>query len=105
MDFEQYWQLIGGDVNFSDRKQAAEKAWNLCAPEKRNAILDWLQKHGRYPGRNPYFFILDFQMRRRVTLSYNDYYKRYGTTEPCDGWQMVTPKNPGDPPLHYVKNA
>lgn len=63
MDFETYWKLIGGAVNFSDRKEATETVWN-AHPEKHNAIIQWLQKHGRYTGRNPYFFILDWQTKR-----------------------------------------
>ena len=101
MDFEQYWTLIGGDVNYSDRKSAAEKAWNLCSPEKQNAIIAWLQKHGRYTGRNPYFFILDFQAKRQQTLSFSDYYNRYGTTDETDGWHMA---NPTGNKVIYVKN-
>ena len=101
MDFEQYWTLIGGDTNYSDRKSAAEKAWNLCSPEKQNAIIAWLQKHGRYTGRNPYFFILDFQAKRQQTLSFSDYYNRYGTTDETDGWHMA---NPTGNKVIYVKN-
>ena len=101
MDFETYWTLIGGDVNFSDRKTAAEKIWSLCAPEKRQAIIEWLQRHGRYPGRNPYFFILDFQVKRRQTLTFAQYYGRYGTTEERDGWKMA---NPTGNKVIYVKN-
>ena len=101
MDFEQYWRLIGGDVNFSDRKTAAEQAWSLCAPEKQQAILEWLQKHGRYPGRNPYFFILDFQVKRRKVMSFSDYYAKYGTTEEVDGWQQA---NPTGNKVIYIKN-
>ena len=73
MDFEHYWTLIGGDVNFADRKMAAQRAWSLCAPDKQQAIIAWLQTHGRYPGRNPYFFILDFQTKRRETLTFAQY--------------------------------
>ena len=87
MDFEQYWTLIGGAVNYADRKAAAEKAWALCSPEKKQAIIQWLQAHGRYPGRNPYFFILDFQAKRQQTLSYADYFARFGTTEEQGGWR------------------
>jgi len=91
MDFEQYWTLIGGDTHFADRKEAAHRAW-LANPDKQQHIIKWLQTHGRYPGRNPYFFILDFQIKNMVkTLSYADYYARYGTTEPRDGWQMANP--------------
>ena len=88
MDFEQYWQLIGGDVHFSDRKAATETLW-AQHPDKHNAIIEWLQQHGRYPGRNPYFFILDFQVnkKRRQVMSFTDYYAKYGTTEETDGWK------------------
>ena len=85
MDFEQYWQLIGGDIHFSDRKTAAADLW-AQHPEKHEAIIDWLKTHGRYPGRNPYFFIQDFQLRRRKILTYNDYVNRYHTDAELDGW-------------------
>ena len=101
MDFNNYWTLIGGDTNFADRKTATEKAWSLCSPEKQQAIILWLQTHGRYPGRNPYFFILDFQVKRQQTLSFADYYARYGTTEEVDGWKRA---NPTGNKVIYVKN-
>ena len=104
MDFEQYWTLIGGDVNFADRKKAAETAWN-ANPEKQAPIIKWLQRHGHYYGRNPYFFILDFQTNRSTqpqTLSFRDYYSRYGTTEERDGWKM---ENPTGNQVIYVKNS
>ena len=85
MDFETYWTLIGGDEHFANRKEAARQAW-LEHPEKHFSIITWLRAHGKYPNRNPYFFILDFQSKRRQTLSYADYYARFGTTEEHDGW-------------------
>ena len=102
MDFEQYWTLIGGNVNYADRKTAAQRAWSLCAPEKKQAIITWLQTHGRYPGRNPYFFILDFQNKRRQILSFNDYYARFGTTEEQGGWERKF--LPEQQKTIYVKN-
>ena len=100
MDFEQYWTLIGGDIHFANRKEAAKTAWD-AHPEKHQAIISWLQTHGRYPSRNPYFFILDFQAKhRQQVLSFNDYYTRYGTTEERDGWRM---ENPTGNQVIYVK--
>ena len=64
MDFEIYWQLIGGDVNFLNRKEAARTLW-AQHPEKHDSIIAWLRKHGAYRGRNPYFFILDWQSKRQ----------------------------------------
>ena len=100
MDFNTYWTLIGGDTNFADRKAAAEKAWYLGSQEKQQAIIHWLQTHGRYPGRNPYFFILDFQTKRTQTLTFNEYYAKFGTTEERDGWKMA---NPTGQKVIYVK--
>lgn len=101
MDFEQYWQLIGGNVNFSDRKAATEKVW-AQHPDKHNAIKEWLERHGRYPQRNPYFFILDFQLnkKRRQVLTMSEYYTKYGTTVEQDGWRQ---ENPTGQQVLYVK--
>lgn len=100
MDFETYWRLIGGDIQFSDRKAASEQVWNQH-PEKQAAIIEWLQNHGRYPGRNPYFFIIDFQTKRRQKLTFTEYYAKYGTTAEQDGWKM---ENPTGQQVIYIKN-
>ena len=63
MDFETYWKLIDGDANFADRKTSSEEAWN-AHPEKHEAIIQWLQKRGAYKKRNPYFFILDWEVKQ-----------------------------------------
>ena len=101
MDFELYWQLIGGDVNFSDRKAATATLW-AQHPDKHEGIISWLQRRGRYPRRNPYFFILDWQTKRsrREILTFNQYYERFGTTEEQDGWKM---ENPTGNKVIYVK--
>lgn len=90
-------------MNYSDRKAATETLW-AQHPDKHEAIIEWLQQHGRYPRRNPYFFILDFQVnkKRRQVMSFNDYYARYCTTEPMDGWKQA---NPTGQKVIYVKNS
>ena len=60
-DFNTYWNLIRPDAVFQNRREAAEQEW-LKHPEKHKAIIRWLRKHGAYSGRNPYFFIQDFQV-------------------------------------------
>lgn len=104
MDFEIYWTLIGGDIHFANRKTSARQAWE-AHPEKHFAIITWLRAHGKYPDRNPYFFILDFQAKKRQEMSFQQYYKQFGTTEERDGWKMIKPLKPGDPPVHYVKST
>ncbi len=52
----------------------------------------WLRNAlGAYVLRNPYFFILDFQVKRRETLTFAQYYAKYGTTAETDGWKMENP--------------
>lgn len=99
MDFNIYWSLIGGDIHFADRRTAAKQAWE-AHPEKHFAIITWLRAHGKYPNRNPYFFILDFQNKRTQTLTFQQYYAKYGTTEERDGWKM---ENPTGQKVIYVK--
>ena len=66
LDFESYWiGITGGDDQFADRKQAAENEWNNH-PEKHLPIMRWIQKHGAYHGRNPFFFIQDFKIRHTI---------------------------------------
>ena len=101
MDFNIYWTLIGGDIHFANRRDAAKQAWD-AHPEKHFAIITWLRAHGKYPNRNPYFFILDFQNKRTQTLTFQQYYARYGTTEERDGWKM---ENPTGQKVIYVKQA
>ena len=104
-DFQTYWDLIKPDATFTNRRAAAEQAWDNH-PEKHKAIIRWLKQHGAYPARNPFFFIQDFQIKKarqeRPQLSYNDYYRRYGTTEECDGWQRIF--LPEEQRTIYVRN-
>ena len=61
-DFESYWTTINAGTEFEDRKNAAREEW-MKHPEKQEPIMRWLNKHGAYPGRNPFFFIQDFKIR------------------------------------------
>ena len=90
MDFNQFLTLFQPDKEFTNRLGAAQRLWDQCSPSKQQAIIAWLETHGAYKGRNPYFFILDFKPQQ-MQMSYKDYYAKYGTTEPRDGWQMANP--------------
>jgi len=102
-DFETYWALFKPDEHFENRMDATRIEWDACAPDKQQAIIAWLRKHGAYRGRNPYFFIQDFRVRqpKQQVLSYAAYYAKYGTTLERDGWKM---ENPTGQEVIYVKN-
>jgi len=101
MDFTRFWTLFQPDKEYESRRVAAEREWDKCSPNKQQAIIAWLETHGRYKGRNPYFFIQDFKPRQ-LTMSFADYYAKYDTTEERDGWtkQFL----PDQQKTIYVKN-
>ena len=88
MDFNRFLTLFQPDKEFTNRLGAAQRLWDQCSPAKQNAIITWLETHGRYKGRNPYFFILDFKPQQE-TLTLAEYYERFGTTEEQGGWRRV----------------
>lgn len=65
LGFDKYWQGMSPSVEFQDRHAAAQRLWHTTPDDKKQAILDWIKAHGPYPGRNPYFFILDFTIKRK----------------------------------------
>ena len=90
MDFNTFLSLFQPDKEFTNRLGAAQRLWEQCSPHKQQAIIAWLETHGKYPGRNPYFFILDFKPQQ-MQMSYREYYAKFGTTEEQGGWHMANP--------------
>jgi len=63
MDFNKFLTLFQPDKTFASRLGAAQRLWEQCSSVKQEAIIAWLETHGSYKKRNPYFFILDFEPR------------------------------------------
>ena len=107
-DFETYWTKIGGDINFANRKAATEIEW-AKHPDKHRPIILWLVEHGKYPQRNPFFFLQDFKVRQPkghptnyrgraipaglqvFSAAYNGVYGMY-TQEDIDTYHLDLPK-------------
>ena len=49
MDFEQYWTLIGGDVNFAARKQVAAK--HGISTKRLHYIFVWFYRESKKRGK------------------------------------------------------
>ena len=82
--------------------------WQLLSPKAEyvNNIFDLISdklSKGKFVDYNPLFAIKNHivQKHSRQTLSFNDYYAKYGTTEERDGWKMT---NPTGNQVIYVKN-
>ena len=116
--FIELWQLLHLSETFDTRGryESCLAKWCRWDENKRAQISQHiaakLQK-GEFVNPNPCFALDDAAQwyetaqaksaaqNRTQTLSFNDYYNRYGTTEPRDGWQMA---NPTGNQVIYIKN-
>ena len=93
--FDYLWQLIGNRGCVADfYKSEAARVWSGYTLEQQReiyrAIRDKLNA-GNFVHYNPVKAIRENvpKERRQQQLSYNDYYRTYGTTEEVDGWRRV----------------
>ena len=101
-NFELFWDLFDPDPEFNNRHRACRELWDKKACEQQQAIIEFLKSGKPRSSRNPYYFLADFRVRRAQTMSYNDYYAKFGTTEERDGWKMA---NPTGQKVIYVKQG
>ena len=96
MDFHQIWDLLSPQGEFKRRENACRRLWQGYGEALQLAIFEALSKakaHGESIKPNPYFAIEDAalalqnQAPRQQTMSFDDYYKKFGTTEDTDGWK------------------
>ena len=102
--FEEIWQLLSPKAEYANRRRACYTLWKALSEEEKDklydAISDKLSK-GKFVDYNPLFALKNNgQQTYRQTMSFNDYYARYGTTEERDGWRM---ENPTGNKVIYVK--
>ena len=106
--FEEIWMLLNPQGEFKRRRGARERLWPGYDAARQESIYKKIAgklQRGEFVNQNPYFAIEDNAMEpmpRRETLSFNDYYNRYGTTEERDGWKM---ENPTGNQVIYVRHG
>lgn len=97
ISFEEIWALLTPQGEFKRRREACERLWHgydAARQEKIYSILAAKLQRGEFVNENPYFAIEDNSREVKVqkqTMSFNDYYAKYGTTEERDGWKMENP--------------
>jgi hypothetical protein len=88
--FHFIWILLSPQPRYYNRKRACYELWVKLSLDKQRAIYDRIKAKkdaGRYVNYNPYFAISDEINFEPEQLSYNEYYKRFGTTEEVQGWK------------------
>lgn len=89
-NFDTFWNAFDAQGEFCRRHNACYDLWCKQSASRQRAIIDELYNHlaaGTKPKqRNPYFYLKDFHAPCTLQMSFDDYYKKYGTTADTDGW-------------------
>ena len=103
--FEDLLALLQPKEEYDQLKGKCRELWNSFSPEMQESVFSRIEekkKRKEFVDYNPLLAIRNNCLSTaKQTLSYADYYARYGTTEPQDGWHM---ENPTGQKVIYVKN-
>lgn len=100
MDFSEIWRLLAPQGEYKRRRQKCEQLWQsypASLQERIYANVAAKKRQGIYIKPNPYFVIEDEALIQSAAtpsveiLSFDQYYRRYGTTQPQNGWRMENP--------------
>ena len=100
--FDYLWRLLDSHGVIESRKGEAAELWDTFNIHQQRHIYRKIRdkiRAGKYVDYNPVKAIRD-NRPKLLRLSFDDYYKHYGTSTPMDGWQMV---NPTGQKVIYVK--
>ena len=93
IDFNLIWQLLAPLPRYYSRQRKCFETWNGLKDEEQKAVYERINKlktRKKFVNNNPYYAIMDnLSPEEPKEMSFNDYYKKYGTTEEVDGWTRV----------------
>ena len=88
--FEDLLALLQPKSDYDQLRGKCRQLWNSFSPEKRECIyrrIEEKKNRKEFVDYNPLFAIeKNSAPPRRQILSFDDYYKRYNTTDEVDGW-------------------
>ena len=106
--FFDVWAFLEPKTEYANLFGHCKQLWDSWSTEKQEQVLLKIEKkkaEHKFVDYNPLLALRNNaaeQPKRRLTMSFNDYYAKYGTTEERDGWKMV---NPTGNKVIYVKNV
>ena len=94
--FVHIWALLSPKIEYTNLINSCKTFWDsLPLATQRHIYLTIRKKKSEkiFVDYNPMLAIRHNMPRApaRQVLSFKDYYERYGTTEPQDGWRMENP--------------
>ena len=91
--FNDIWTLLHPKSDYDQLRGICRNLWNSFSLELRQSIYDRIEekkKRKEFVDYNPLWAIRKNNVPNRMqTLSFNDYYAHYGTTEEQNGWRRV----------------
>ena len=92
--FDFLWQMLNEHGVIERYKGDCLDLWNTFSLEQQRLIYRSIRdkiRAGKFVNYHPVKAVRDNiptpPMKKLQTLSFNDYYARYGTTEETDGWE------------------
>jgi len=105
-DFQQLWLLFRSHGSSNTRRDECEKLWDTYSPSLQQLLFDTIRRKldlHRFVHYDPLRAMKENALAlQSQTLSFNDYYRRYNTSEERDGWHMT---NPTGNKVIYVRTA
>ena len=95
--FDFLWQLVANHGGVAEHYKAElARVWAEYSLEEQRHIYRSIRdklRADKFVNYNPVRAVQENAPRAKPpqTLSFNDYYTRYGTTEERDGWKMANP--------------
>ena len=103
--FDEFWALHAPMPEYEHLYWYCKKIWESLPAEKQEIIMRNIRRkktNNLFVDYNPYYAIQkNGNQPRKQVMSFDAYYARFHTTEPCDGWHM---ENPTGNKVIYVKN-
>ena len=104
--FNEIWTLLAPKIEYEQLKGKCRILWESFSSDKQDYVYSRIEekkKRKEFVDYNPKFAIeKNSSSPRQQTMSFNDYYTTFGTTEERDGWKMV---NPTGNKVIYVKGG
>ena len=103
--FVYIWALLEPKLEYTNLMMKCKDLWDSFPLDKQRRIYRTIRNkklEKKFVDYNPLLAIRNnIPLVRRMTMSFNDYYNKYGTTEETDGWHM---ENPTGNKVIFVKN-
>ena len=105
MEFDNIWALLVENGASAKKEEGTRRYWDTLSPQQQQTAFTTISAklaEGRFVHFDPIQAIKENirTRKRRQTMTFDEYYAKYHTTEERDDWHMV---NPTGSQVIYVK--